>query len=87
MAAFYSGSFKTALCKYIINIPELLGGRVVKNPPADARDAGPVPGSGRSPGGGHGSPLQYSCQENFHGQRGPWAAVHGVAKIQMPLRN
>ena len=90
MAAFYSGSFKTALCKYIINIPELLGGRVVKNPPADARDArdaGPVPGSGRSPGRGHGSPLQYSCQENFHGQRGPWAAVHGVAKIQMPLRN
>ena len=40
---------------------------VVKNPPANAgdiRDAGPIPGSGRSPGGGHGSPLQYSCLEN-----------------------
>ena len=53
---------------------------VVKNPPADAgniRDAGLIPGSGRSPGGGHGNPLQYSCLENPHGQRklagySPW---------------
>ena len=40
---------------------------VVKNLPANAgdrRDAGSVPGSGRSPGGGHGTPLQYSCLEN-----------------------
>ena len=40
---------------------------VVKNPPAnpgDIRDAGLSPGSGRSPGGGHGNPLQYSCLEN-----------------------
>ena len=40
---------------------------VVKNPPANAgdrRDTGSVPGSGRSPGGGHGNPLQYSCLEN-----------------------
>ena len=39
----------------------------VKNPPANAgdlRDAGSVPGSGISPGGEHGSPLQYSCLEN-----------------------
>ena len=39
----------------------------VKNPPAnagDARDAGLIPGSGRSPGEGHGNPLQYSCLEN-----------------------
>ena len=45
---------------------------VVKNPPAhagDTRDAGSVAGSGRSPGGGHSSPLQYSCLENPHGQR------------------
>ena len=44
---------------------------VVKNPPAnggDVRDAGSIPGLGRSPGG-HGSPLQYSCLENPHGQR------------------
>ena len=40
---------------------------MVKNPPANAgdiRDAGLIPGSGRSPGGGHGNPLQYSCLEN-----------------------
>ena len=40
---------------------------VVKNPPANAgdlRDVGSVPGLGRSPGGGHGNPLQYSCLEN-----------------------
>ena len=43
----------------------------------DARDWGSVPGSGRSPGGGHGHPLQYSCLENSQGQRSlagysPW---------------
>ena len=44
---------------------------VVKNLPAnagDVRDVGLVPGAGRSPGGGHGNPLQYSCLENPHGQ-------------------
>ena len=42
-------------------------GPVVKNLPANAgniRDLGSIPGSGRSPGGGHGNPLQYSCLEN-----------------------
>ena len=40
---------------------------VVKSLPAnvgDLRDTGSIPGSGKSPGGGHGNPLQYSCQEN-----------------------
>ena len=44
---------------------------MVRNPPADAgevRVAGSIPGLGRSPGGGHGNPLQYSCLENLHGQ-------------------
>ena len=43
------------------------GGAVVKNLPAnagDTRDPGSIPGSGRSPGGGNGNPLQYSCLEN-----------------------
>ena len=47
---------------------------VVKNPPANAgeiRDMGSIPGSGRSTGGGHGNPLQYSCLENPM-DRGPW---------------
>ena len=40
---------------------------VVKNPPANAgdiRNVGLIPGSGRSPGGEHGNPLQHSCLEN-----------------------
>ena len=44
------------------------GSTVLKNPPAnagDAREAGLIPGSGKSPGGGHGNPLQYSCLENL----------------------
>ena len=53
---------------------------VVENPPAnagDARDAGPVPGWGRS-GGGHGNPLQDSCLENPTDRRAWRATVHGV---------
>ena len=56
---------------------------VVKNPPANAGDirhVGMIPGLGRSPGGGHGNPLQYSSLENAM-DRGAWqATVHGVAK-------
>ena len=42
---------------------------MVKNPPANAGDVALIPGLGRSPGGGHGNPLQYSCLENPPGQR------------------
>ena len=42
----------------------LPGGSVVENPPDNAGDAGSIPESGRSPGGGNGNPLQYSCLEN-----------------------
>ena len=56
----------------------------VKNPPAnagDAGDAGLTPGSGRSPGEGNGNPLRDSCLENPM-NRGDWqAAVHGVAEL------
>ena len=55
---------------------------MVKNPLAntDVRDVGSVPGRGRSPGEGHGNPLQYSCLGNPM-DRGAWqATVHGVAK-------
>ena len=52
-----------------------------------AWDPGPIPGLGRSPGGGHGNPLQYSCLENPM-DRGAWrAAVHGVPKSQTQLRD
>ena len=61
---------------------------VVKNPPAntgDVREAGPIPGSGRSPGGGHGNPLQYSRLENPMDRRAWRATVHRVAKSQTQL--
>ena len=52
---------------------------------AGAGDAGSIPGSGRSPGGGNGNPLQYSCLGNPM-DRGAWrATVHGVAKDQTRL--
>ena len=56
---------------------------VVKNPPAsarDIRDVSSVLGSGRSPGGGHGNPLQYSCLENPMNRGVWWALVHKVAQ-------
>ena len=57
-----------------------LNGSVVKNPPANARDKGSIPGSGRSPGGGNGNPLQYSCLKNPM-DRGAWW-VHGFMGSQ-----
>ena len=53
---------------------------MVKNLPANAgdiRDAGSIPGSGRSPGGGNGNPHQYSCLENPMDRGDWWAIVHG----------
>ena len=69
-------------------LPSFTGGAVVKKLPAsaaDIRDIGSVPGSGRSLGGGHCNPLQYSCLEDPM-DRGAWqAAVHGVAKSRTRL--
>ena len=49
-------------------------------------DMGLIPGSGRSPGGGHGNPLQYSCLENSIDKGAWWAIVHRVAKSQAYLK-
>ena len=58
---------------------------VGKESACNARDLGLIPGSGRSPGGGHGNPLQYSCLENPM-DRGAWlATVHGVARVRHDL--
>ena len=63
-------------------LPRWLG---VKNPPANAGDTGSIPGSGRSPGGGKGNPLQYSSLKNSI-DRGAWRpTVHGVTKGQTGL--
>ena len=70
----------------IANIPAIKktmdfpGGTVVKNPPTNAGDVRSVPESGRSPGGGNGTPLQYSFLVNSMDRGAWWAAVHGVTK-------
>ena len=59
----------------------------MKNSPTNAGDGGSIPGSGRSPGVGNGSPLQYSWLGNPVGRRAWWATVHGVSKNQTRLNN
>ena len=55
-------------------------GSVVKNPPASTRDAGSIPGLGRSPGGGQVNPLQYSCLENSMDRGTWWSTVYRVTQ-------
>ena len=58
----------------------------VRNLPAhagDLRDVGSIPGLGRPPGGGRGSPLQYSCLESPMDRGAWWATVHGVTESDM----
>ena len=62
---------------------------VVKNPAANAGgagDPGSIPGSGRSPGGGHGNPLQYSCMESSMHRGAYWAVVYRFPKIWTQLK-
>ena len=62
---------------------------VVKNLPANAgdiRDVGSIPGSGRSPGGERGNPLQYSCLEKPVDTGAWWATVRRVTKSQIRLK-
>ena len=76
---------RTEACDKAAPLPTLASqvAVVVKNLPAnsgDLRDKGSIPGSGRSPGEGHGNPLQYSRLENPMDRGSWWAVVHGVAK-------
>ena len=62
---------------------------MVKNLPANARDLrdiGSIPELGRSSGGGHGNPLQYSCLENPMDRGALWATVHRVTQNQTGLK-
>ena len=73
------------ICSVLRNTEGFPGGSVVKNLPVDAGDsgdAGSIPGSGRSPGGGSGNPLQYSYLKNSMDRRAWKTTVHGVAKSQ-----
>ena len=57
------------------------GGSVIKNPPAHAGDMCLIPGLGRSPGGGHGNPLQYSCLEKSMDRGAWWAQFVGSQRV------
>ena len=59
---------------------------MVKSQPAnagDVSDAGLTPGSGRAPGGGHGTPLPYPCLETPMDRGAWWATVDGVAELEV----
>ena len=74
---------KNALCKQ--KIGGFPGDSAVKNPPANARDLGLIPGSGRSSGEGNGNPLQYSCLGNPMDRGAWWATVHRITRIRYDL--
>ena len=66
-----------------LGLPQWLSG---KESAWNAGIVGLLPGSGRSPGGGHDNPLQYSCQENSMDRGAWWAMVHGVTKSWTQLK-
>ena len=71
---------------YAIHLGASQGALVVKNPPAnagDVRDAGSIPELGKSPGGGYGSQLQYSCLENPVDRGARWATVQSCTESDM----
>ena len=74
---------------YKVGFPLSQVALVIKNPPVNAgdiRDMGSTPGSGRSLGGEHGNPLQYSCLENPMDRRALRSIVHSVTKSQTQLK-
>ena len=74
---------RTYICKHVFICGASQVAIAVKNPPAhagDGRDMGSASGSGRSPGGGHDNPLQYSCLENPMDRGTWWAIVHSVTE-------
>ena len=80
-----SASLSARVGVQLIWRPVLTVALMVKNPPAnagDVRDMGSVPGSERSPGRGHGNPLQYSYLEDSMDRGAWWATAHGVSKSQ-----
>ena len=92
LLSYYDFFFSSSQLAPILVAPKIgtsLMALVVKNPPANAgdiKDLGSIPGSGRSPGGRNGNPLEYSCLENTM-DRGAWrATVHRVTKSQTQLK-
>ena len=75
-----------ALTIALLGLPWWLSGKETACNAGATGDVGSIPGSGKSPGGGHGNPLQYSCLENLMDRRAQWATVHGVAKSRTGLK-
>ena len=75
------------VCLNVFKGMDLLGGSVVKNLPANAGNVGSISGSGISPGGGNGNPLQYSCLGNPMDRGDWWATVNRVTKSHTRLSN
>ena len=76
----YEVSVSVCLFVYVyMGLPQWLSG---KESTCHAGDGGSIPGSGRSPGGGYGNPLQYSCLGNPMDREAWWATVHGLIQIQ-----
>ena len=81
LVSVQSGSRVTgSYSKVIVTVSQVA--QTVKNVPANAGHPGSIPGSGKSPGGGHGKPLEYSCLVNPMDRGAWWTTVHGVAKSQ-----
>ena len=76
---------KMYICSFNDNSLGFPGAQMVKKSTCSTGDLGSVPGLGRSPGRGHGNPLQYSCLENPMDRGAWWATVHGVTKSQTQL--
>ena len=68
------------LCPHLHSKKGFPGGSDGKESACNVGDQGSIPRLGRSPGEGHGNPLQCSCLENFVDRRAWWATVHGVAE-------
>ena len=75
------------IIKLVTDVKGFPGGLDSQESTCNAGDLGSIPGLGRSPGGGHGNPLQFSCLENPHGQKSLVATVHGVPKSRTGLSN
>ena len=82
---FHSWVGKICWRRERLSIPVFLGfpgGSAAKESACNVGDLGSIPGLGRSPGGGNGNPLLYSCLENLMDRGAWWAAVLGVAESQ-----
>ena len=83
--AIFSWAVQSILIAYLFYTIFSMVAQTVKATACNAGDLGLIPGSGRSPGEGNGTPLQWSCWGNPMDRGAPRATVHGVTKSQTRL--